>query len=214
MMAVTDEGRTARRPASPEAAAEPSARMPRTRYCGRVRSISDQGEFDPLGQPRRDPSVGPDARRVTDRSRRGHDGMRKSHFDHHTVRVSNYNSREVHSGSSWRRKRAQRCSSSTSPMAPQQSRGHGGNAGSPDSKHDASGRNPSPATRRPGGSPARGDSRPGRRRTDRWAPRPARPGWPRPEGSGGRPPPRPRRRLDARPGGGRLRHEGPPPHRR
>ena len=40
MMAVTDEGRTARRPARPEAAAEPSARMPRTRYCGSVRSIS------------------------------------------------------------------------------------------------------------------------------------------------------------------------------
>ena len=39
-MAVIDGRRTARRSARPEAAAEPSARIPRTRYWGSVRSTS------------------------------------------------------------------------------------------------------------------------------------------------------------------------------
>ena len=117
MMAVTDEGRTARRPARPERGGGALGQDPEDPILRQGQVHLPQGEFDPLGQPCGDPPIGPDARPVTDWSRRCHDGMRKSHLDHHTVRASNYNSREFHSGSSCRRKRAQRCSSSTSPMA-------------------------------------------------------------------------------------------------
>ncbi len=98
-----------------------------------------QRDLDPLGEPCRDAAVrpedgggagrlhsgrrfraglraGPRAGPRARRRGRGWGGDR--HFDHHTVRKPNYVRALSHSGSSWRRNRSQRCSSSDSPMAP------------------------------------------------------------------------------------------------
>ena len=145
-----------------------------------------QGHLDSLGQPGGDPAVGADARVVTDWTRRCHgsgggaDTSTIIQLDAlTTIRASPIPGRAgAERGRSAALLRLRR-------WRPPPFRGHGGSAGSLGSTRGATARSPSRATRRPAGCRGHGGIPPGRRRSDRWESRPARPGSPTPAGSGG-----------------------------